>query len=404
MDEQRKSESELVPALRFEGFTDPWEQRKLGELFAKGGSGGTPTATEPSYYNGEIPFLGIADIEDRYIDSTAKSLTEDGLNNSAAWVVPSGAICLAMYASVGKVGICELDLATSQAFYNMVFDSQALRDYVYARLDKADANAEWEPLISTGTQANLNAEKVKGFQMAVPCCEEADLVGSFFRGLDSLIALHQRKYEKLKTVKQSLLEKMFPKEGEDVPELRFEGFTDPWEQRKLGEIAHRVTRKNEEGASDLPLTISAQHGLVDQRDFFGSQVASRDMRGYYLLEKGEFAYNKSTSGDSPWGAVKRLARYEKGCLSTLYICFGLDVGDPSFLVTYYETNRWHKGIRLIAAEGARNHGLLNIAPRDFFETELTLPGEIEEQSRIGALFARLDSLIALHQRERLPTK
>ena len=123
------------------------------------------------------------------------------------------------------------------------------------------------------------------------------------------------------------------------------------------------------------------------------------MRGYYLLEKGEFAYNKSTSGDSPWGAVKRLARYEKGCLSTLYICFGLDVGDPSFLVTYYETNRWHKGIRLIAAEGARNHGLLNIAPRDFFETELTLPGEIEEQSRIGALFARLDSLIALHQRK-----
>lgn len=185
-------EGEDVPELRFEGFTDPWEQRKLGELFAKGGSGGTPTATEPSYYNGEIPFLGIADIEDRYIDSTAKSLTEDGLNNSAAWVVPSGAICLAMYASVGKVGICELDLATSQAFYNMVFDSQALRDYVYARLDKADANAEWEPLISTGTQANLNAEKVKGFQMAVPCCEEADLVGSFFRGLDSLIALHQR--------------------------------------------------------------------------------------------------------------------------------------------------------------------------------------------------------------------
>ena len=202
-------EGEDVPELRFEGFTDPWEQRKLGELFAKGGSGGTPTATEPSYYNGEIPFLGIADIEDRYIDSTAKSLTEDGLNNSAAWVVPSGAICLAMYASVGKVGICELDLATSQAFYNMVFDSQALRDYVYARLDKADANAEWEPLISTGTQANLNAEKVKGFQMAVPCCEEADLVGSFFRGLDSLIALHQRELEILKNLKKALLEKMF---------------------------------------------------------------------------------------------------------------------------------------------------------------------------------------------------
>ena len=151
--------------------------------------------------------------------------------------------------------------------------------------------------------------------------------------------------------------------------------------------------------SDLPLTISAQHGLVDQRDFFNSQVASRDMRGYYLLERGEFAYNKSTSSDSPWGAIKRLTEYEKGCLSTLYICFGLDEGDPDFLVTYYETSRWHRGIRMIAAEGARNHGLLNIAPGDFFETELTLPGKIEEQTAIGALFAKLDSLIALHQRE-----
>jgi len=168
----------------------------------------------------------------------------------------------------------------------------------------------------------------------------------------------------------------------------------------LGEIAHRVIRKNEEGVSDLPLTISAQLGLVDQRDFFSSQVASRDLRGYYLLKKGEFAYNKSTSGDSPWGAVKRLTRYEKGCLSTLYICFGLDEGDPAFLVTYYETNRWHKGIRMIAAEGARNHGLLNIAPIDFFEIKLTLPSEIEEQSRIGLFFQKLDSLITLHQRER----
>ena len=185
-----------------------------------------------------------------------------------------------------------------------------------------------------------------------------------------------------------------------VPALRFEGFSDPWEQRKLGEVAHRVTRKNEEGASDLPLTISAQHGLVDQRDFFNSQVASRDMRGYYLLERGEFAYNKSTSGESPWGAVKRLMKYEKGCLSTLYICFGLDESDPNYLVTYYETNRWHKGIQMIAAEGARNHGLLNIAPSDFFETRLTLPRETEEQTAIGALFQKLDSLIALHQRER----
>ena len=185
----------------------------------------------------------------------------------------------------------------------------------------------------------------------------------------------------------------------NVPEIRFAGFTDPWEQRKLGEVAHRVIRKNEGNQSDLPLTISAQHGLVDQRDYFNNQVASRDMSGYYLLENGEFAYNKSTSGDSPWGAIKRLTKYKKGCLSTLYICFGLDQGDPDFLVTYYETNRWHGAVQMIAAEGARNHGLLNIAPDDFFETALTLPCSTEEQKQIGCFFTQLDSLITLHQRK-----
>ena len=186
---------------------------------------------------------------------------------------------------------------------------------------------------------------------------------------------------------------------ENAPEIRFEGFTDPWEQRKLGEVAHRVIRKNEGNQSDLPLTISAQHGLVDQRDYFNNQVASRNMSGYYLLENGEFAYNKSTSGDSPWGAIKRLTKYEKGCLSTLYICFGLDLGDPDFLVTYYETNRWHGAVQMIAAEGARNHGLLNIAPDDFFETMLTLPCSTEEQKQIGCFFTQLNSLITLHQRK-----
>ena len=149
----------------------------------------------------------------------------------------------------------------------------------------------------------------------------------------------------------------------------------------------------------MPLTISSQYGLVDQRTFFNNQVASKDMSGYYLLRKGEFAYNKSTSGDSPWGAVKRLVRYEKGCVSTLYICFGLDGADPDFLVTYYETDRWYKAVQMIAAEGARNHGLLNIAPNDFFDTALILPPSREEQELIGLFFARLDNLITLHQRK-----
>ncbi len=123
------------------------------------------------------------------------------------------------------------------------------------------------------------------------------------------------------------------------------------------------------------------------------------MSGYYLLQRGEFAYNKSTSGDSPWGAIKRLSEYENGCVSTLYICFALDKGNSDYLVTYYETDRWHKAIQAIAAEGARNHGLLNIAPDDFLETGLVLPVSELEQRKIGAFFRSLDDLITLHQRK-----
>ena len=181
-----------APEIRFEGFADPWEQRKLGELIQLGGSGGTPSANNPDYYGGDIPFLSIADINGRDITNTAKTLTDEGLQNSAAWIVPSGAVSLAMYASVGKVGIIRQDTATSQAFYNMVFDNEALRDFVFTRLEKAETDSEWEPYISTGTQRNLNADKVKSFSLDVPSKEEASEISAYFANLDTLITLHQR--------------------------------------------------------------------------------------------------------------------------------------------------------------------------------------------------------------------
>ena len=170
----------------------------------------------------------------------------------------------------------------------------------------------------------------------------------------------------------------------------------------MGEIVERVTRKNQDLVSELPLTISAQYGLIDQNEFFDKRVASKDVSGYYLIYNGEFAYNKSTSSDAPWGAIKRLDRYENGVLSTLYIVFRIkneDILNSDFLMNYYDTNNWHKDIQAIAAEGARNHGLLNIAPADFFETELMLPQDIEEQKNIGNYFKSLNNLITLHQRK-----
>jgi type I restriction enzyme S subunit len=185
------------------------------------------------------------------------------------------------------------------------------------------------------------------------------------------------------------------------PEIRFAGFADAWEQRKLGDVTSRIVRKNQDLESTLPLTISSLYGLVDQITYFNNRVASRDISNYYLIKRGEFAYNKSYSDGFPWGSVKRLDHYKMGVLSTLYIVFALntDIVDSDYLVSYYETDNWHKEVAVRAAEGARNHGLLNISSEDFFDTALQYPKEITEQAKIGEFFKMLDHLITLHQRE-----
>ena len=170
----------------------------------------------------------------------------------------------------------------------------------------------------------------------------------------------------------------------NVPNLRFPEFSGEWEKVQLSKIATRVTRKNRNNESRLPLTISAQHGLVDQVTFFNKVVASSDMSNYYLLQRGEFAYNKSYSGDYPWGAIKRLDRYDQGALSSLYICFApTDIIDSDFLVHYFESPKWHREVSNIAGEGARNHGLLNIAVPDFFNTQHCITTNKKEQRKIA---------------------
>ena len=154
-------------------------------------------------------------------------------------------------------------------------------------------------------------------------------------------------------------------------------------------------RKNKSNQSRLPLTISAQYGLVDQITFFNKVVASTDLSKYYLLKKGEFAYNKSYSSDYPWGAIKRLDNYDQGALSSLYICFApQDNVVSDFILQYFESPKWHKGISEIAVEGARNHGLLNVAVQDFFHTYHYVPKDKKEQIKISKLLMLLDERIA----------
>ena len=181
----------------------------------------------------------------------------------------------------------------------------------------------------------------------------------------------------------------------NVPPLRFPEFTEEWEKVRLDSFTERVMRKNKNNLSKLPLTISAQYGLVDQITFFNKVVASTDMSNYYLLKKGEFAYNKSYSSDYPWGAVKKLDNYEQGALSSLYICFApKDNVETDFILQYFESPKWHKGVSDIAVEGARNHGLLNISVHDFFHTYHYIPRDKKEQTKIAKLLMLLDDRIA----------
>ncbi len=193
----------------------------------------------------------------------------------------------------------------------------------------------------------------------------------------------------------------------NTPNIRFKGFTEAWEQRKLGDICERVTRKNKNQESDLPLTIASQYGLIDQRDFFNKVVAAKDMSNYYLLKKGEFAYNKSYSNGFDYGSIKRLNAYEQGCLSTLYICFGISSEDveSDYLECFFDTLKWYSDITMICAEGARNHGLLNVDTKAFFdEVTIDMPSSREEQRKISAYLNTLDNLITLHQRKCDETK
>lgn len=359
------------PKIRFKGYTDDWEQRKLGEVFKEYSEKG----------HTELPTLtiiqggGTVKRED-----SDRNLMYDETNLSNYKMVRKDDFIVHLRSFEGGLEKASLDGIISPAYHTFHSDEADSRFYYpYFRSFEFIKHKLVPHVYGIRDGRSIDIEGMKSIEIPYTSLSEQRKIGDYLELLDHLITLHQCKCH--------LLLKLLHND---------------WEQRKLGKLVDRVTRKNQDLVSELPLTISAQYGLIDQNEFFDKRVASKDVSGYYLIENGEFAYNKSTSTDAPWGAVKRLDRYENGVLSTLYIVFGIKENNPvdsDFLVSYYSTNLWHKGIHEIAAEGARNHGLLNIAPADFFETELTMPQDIEEQKKIGKYFEELERLITLHHRK-----
>ena len=241
--------------------------------------------------------------------------------------------------------------------------------------------------IAQGTKIySINSKNFSECYVGIPSKDEQQKIADLLRLIDERIATQNKIIEDLKKLKCAIIDEVFCSPKQREPNRRFERCTEPLSTYKMKDFCFRITDKNKENKCSLVLTIAAQYGLVDQESFFNKSVASENLTGYYILNKGDFAYNRSYSSGYAWGAVKRLDNYSEGVLSTLYICFRADesIVNSDYLSYYFESSKWHKEVSDISGEGARNHGLLNISVSDYFNTEHRF-ATMSEQKRIASM-------------------
>ena len=383
-----------APVVRFKGFEDDWEQRKLGDI-TESYSGGTPSASNKTYYGGNIPFVRSGEIND---SSTELFVTEEGLNNSSAKMVTKGDILYALYgATSGEVGISQINGAINQAIL-AIRPTKGDDSYLISQWLKKQKDV----IISTylqGGQGNLSGSIVKNLHMILPSdIDEQRNISTFFKSLDGTIVLHQRKLETLMQLKKGFLQKLFPKNQENVPEIRFANFQAEWEQRKLDEISDKVTEKNINNEFTETLTNSAEYGIINQREFFDKDISNKkNLNGYYVVRKDDFVYNPRISNYAPVGPIKRNKLGRTGVMSPLYYIFRTHNIDKTFLEYYFDTTIWHRFMKLQGDSGARAD---RFAIKDSVFKTMPIPSpSIEEQEKIGCIFKVIDDTVALHQKK-----
>ncbi|EPE2481156.1 restriction endonuclease subunit S [Enterococcus hirae] len=366
--------NDTQPEIRFPGFTEDWEQRKLGDI-TESFSGGTPTAGKSEYYGGDIPFIRSGEISS---ELTELFITENGLNNSSAKMVKAGDILYALYgATSGEVSISRINGAINQAIL-------AIRP---TKNDNSYLIVQWlrkqkDTIISTylqGGQGNLSGSIVKDLVITLPQDkEEQNKIGAFFKQLDDTIALHQRKLDLLKETKKGFLQKMFPKNGAKVPEIRFPGFTEDWEERKLGDITKISTGK-------LDANAMVENGKYD---FYTSGIKK------YRIDVAAFEGPSITiAGNGATVGYMHLADNKFNAYQRTYVLQEFLV-DRSFIFSEIG-NKLPKKIK----QEARTGNIPYIVMDMLTELKLSIPQNNSEQQKIGSFFKQLDDTIALHQRK-----
>ena len=393
---------EKRPKLRFPGFDEPWNETALEDLgnFYNGLSGkdksdfGKGADCYITYMN--VYKNVIADVNGCDVVSIEEGEHQNRVNFGDLLFTQSSE-------TLEEVGLTSVWLNNGTPLLNSFcfgfhFDATSLINPRFAAYSMRTPYAR-KRITREGqgaTRYNLSSNRLKKVKILYPSHSEQDKIAGLLSLLEARIEKQCEIIDQLKKYKRGVFEAIFSRTLRLMPRTS----QSEWTAFKLNDFATRITRKNN-GATDIPLTISAQYGLIDQRDFFSKVVASTDMSGYYLLHRGEYAYNRSTSNDYPFGSIKRLDLYDKGAVSTLYLCFAIkeEVVLSDFARWYFESSQWYRGVNEICAEGARNHGLLNVPTDGFFNTVHILPSDIEEQSRIAAFLSRIHEKVIQAQEE-----
>ncbi|MBR3131318.1 restriction endonuclease subunit S [Candidatus Saccharibacteria bacterium] len=399
-------ETKTTPELRFAGYTDAWEQRKLGDI-STSYSGGTPTAGKNEYYGGDIPFIRSGEISENH---TELFITESGLKNSSAAMVNVGDILYALYgATSGEVSRSKVKGAINQAILAILphqgYDSEFLMQWL--RMKK-------KSIVDTylqGGQGNLSGTIVKDLVVDLPSYEEQARIGESLASIDTLITLHQRKYERLKTVKASMLEKMFPRNGSNVPEIRFSGFTDPWEQRKLGDIfafLSNNTLSRAELSTETGPAMNVHYGdvLIKFGEYLDAAkitlpfIPSQQLVDKFkssLLQDGDVIM-ADTAEDEAVGKCTEIAGLQGfptiSGLHTIPLRPTRSFA-PGYLGYYMNSDAYHDQL-LPLMQGIK---VTSVSKSAIQNTDISYPADSAEQVRIGRFFIQLDTLITLHQRK-----